>query len=292
MAREHIQVLRKMLQSDRGVILPGAPNALAARVVADLGFSAVYLTGAGLTNTLLGLPDLGFLDLSQVTEHTMAIRGVVDLPLVVDADTGFGNALNVSHTVRALEQAGASAVQLEDQRAPKRCGHFDGKELIVADEMVSKIKAAVDSRREDVVVIARTDACAVEGFEAAIERAGRYIDAGADMTFVEAPNSLEELKEIPKRLRAPQLLNIVLGGKTPIVDRKSCEDMGYSFVLYANAALQGMLLGMRTALRTLHEKGVLDERDSCIASFAERQRLVGKEKFDEMERSYAHSSIT
>jgi 2-methylisocitrate lyase-like PEP mutase family enzyme len=120
MAREHIQVLRKMLQSDRGVILPGAPNALAARVVADLGFSAVYLTGAGLTNTLLGLPDLGFLDLSQVTEHTMAIRGVVDLPLVVDADTGFGNALNVSHTVRALERAGASAVQLEDQRAPKR----------------------------------------------------------------------------------------------------------------------------------------------------------------------------
>jgi 2-methylisocitrate lyase-like PEP mutase family enzyme len=292
MAREHIQVLRKMLQSDRGVILPGAPNALAARVVADLGFPAVYLTGAGLTNTLLGLPDLGFLDLSQVTEHTMAIRGVVDLPLVVDADTGFGNALNVSHTVRALERAGASAVQLEDQRAPKRCGHFDGKELIVADEMVSKIKAAVDSRREDVVVIARTDACAVEGFEAAIERAGRYIDAGADMTFVEAPNSLEELKEIPKRLRAPQLLNIVLGGKTPIVDRKSCEDMGYSFVLYANAALQGMLLGMRTALRTLREKGVLDERDSCIASFAERQRLVGKEKFDEMERSYAHSSRT
>jgi 2-methylisocitrate lyase-like PEP mutase family enzyme len=292
MAREHIQVLRKMLQSDRGVILPGAPNALAARVVADLGFSAVYLTGAGLTNTLLGLPDLGFLDLSQVTEHTMAIRGVVDLPLVVDADTGFGNALNVSHTVRALERAGASAVQLEDQRAPKRCGHFDGKELIVADEMVSKIKAAVDSRREDVVVIARTDACAVEGFEAAIERAGRYIDAGADMTFVEAPNSLEELKEIPKRLRAPQLLNIVLGGKTPIVDRKSCEDMGYSFVLYANAALQGMLLGMRTALRTLREKSVLDERDSCIASFAERQRLVGKEKFDEMERSYAHSSRT
>jgi 2-methylisocitrate lyase-like PEP mutase family enzyme len=292
MASEHIQVLRKMLQSDRGVILPGAPNALAARVVADLGFPAVYLTGAGLTNTLLGLPDLGFLDLSQVTEHTMAIRGVVDLPLVVDADTGFGNALNVSHTVRVLERAGASAVQLEDQRAPKRCGHFDGKELIVADEMVSKIKAAVDSRREDVVVIARTDACAVEGFEAAIERAGRYIDAGADMTFVEAPNSLEELKEIPKRLRAPQLLNIVLGGKTPIVDRKSCEDMGYSFVLYANAALQGMLLGMRTALRTLREKGVLDERESCIASFAERQRLVGKEKFDEMERSYAHSSIT
>jgi 2-methylisocitrate lyase-like PEP mutase family enzyme len=291
MAREHIQVLRKMLKSDRGVILPGAPNALAARVIADLGFRAIYLSGAGLTNTLLGLPDLGFLDLTQVAEHAMAIRGVVDLPLVVDADTGFGNALNVAHTVRALELAGASAIQLEDQRAPKRCGHFDGKELVTAEEMASKIKAAVDSRRNEIVVIARTDACAVEGFEAAIERASRYIDAGADMTFVEAPGSLEELKDIPKRLKAPQLLNMVLGGKTPMVDRKNCGDMAFSFVLYANAALQGMLLGMQTALRTLRERGVLIEQDGCIAPFAERQRLVGKEEFDEMEREYAHSSV-
>jgi len=294
MAREHIQVLRKMLKSDRGVILPGAPNALASRVIADLGLCAIYLSGPGITSTLLGLPDLGFLDLTQVAEHAMAIRGVVDLPLVVDADTGFGNALNalnVAHTVRALELAGASAIQLEDQRAPKRCGHFDGKELVTAEEMASKIKAAVDSRRDEIVVIVRTDACAVEGFEAAIERASRYIDAGADMTFVEAPGSLEELKDIPKRLKAPQLPNMVLGGKTPMVDRESCGDMAFSFVLYANAALQGMLLGMQTALRTLRERGVLIEQDGCIAPFAERQRLVGKEKFDEMERKYAHSSV-
>jgi 2-methylisocitrate lyase-like PEP mutase family enzyme len=290
MAREHIQVLRKMLKSDRGVILPGAPNALAARVIADLGFCAIYLSGAGLTNTLLGLRDLGFLDLTQVAEHAMAVRGVVDSPLVVDADTGFGNALNVAPTVRALELAGASAIQLEAQRAPKRCGHFDGKELVTAEEMASKIKAAVDSRRDEIVVIARTDACAVEGIEAAIERASRYIDAGADI-FVEAPGSLEELKDIPKRLKAPQLLNVVLGGKTPIVDRESCGDMGFSFALYANAALQGMLLRMQTALRTLRERGVLIEQDGCIAPFAERQRLVGKEKFDEMERKYAHSSV-
>ena len=139
----------------------GAPNAIAARVIADLGFCAIYLSEAGLTNTVLGLPDLGFLDLTQVAEHAMAIRGVVDLPLVVDADTGFGNELNVAHTVRALELAGTSAIQLEAQRAPKRCGHFDGKELVTAEEMASKIKAAVDSRRDEIVMIARTDACAV-----------------------------------------------------------------------------------------------------------------------------------
>jgi 2-methylisocitrate lyase-like PEP mutase family enzyme len=177
----HIQVLREMLARDRGVILPGAPNALSARVIGDLGFKAIYLTGAGLTNMDLGLPDLGFMDLSQVADHVLAIRGVVDLPLIVDADTGFGNAINVPHTVRTVEQAGASAIQIEDQHAPKRCGHFAGKELILAEEMVGKVRAAVDARREEMVVIARTDACAVEGFEAAIERAQRYIEADADI---------------------------------------------------------------------------------------------------------------
>jgi 2-methylisocitrate lyase-like PEP mutase family enzyme len=214
MSRADIQTLRGMLAHDRGVLLPGAPNALGARVIADLGFKAIYLTGAGLTNMDLGLPDLGFIDLSQVAEHVLAIRGVIDLPLIVDADTGFGNAINVAHTVRTLEQAGASAIQIEDQHAPKRCGHFAGKELIPADEMVGKVRAAVEARREGMVVIARTDACAVEGFEKAIERAQRYIEAGADMTFVEAPETLEDLKAVPKRLNAPQLLNMVLGGKT------------------------------------------------------------------------------
>jgi 2-methylisocitrate lyase-like PEP mutase family enzyme len=283
--RAHIQALREMLAHDRGVVLPGAPNALAARVIADLGFKAIYLTGAGLTNMDLGLPDLGFMDLSQVAEHVLAIRGVVDLPLIVDADTGFGNAINVAHTVKTLEQAGASAIQIEDQHAPKRCGHFAGKELIPADEMVGKVRAAVDARREGMVIIARTDACAVEGFEAAIDRAERYIEAGADMTFVEAPESLEDLKAIPKRLSAPQLLNMVLGGKTPIISAADAAGMGFALVLYANAALQGALLGMQTALRALRDKGVLDE--SAVASFAERQRLVDKAAFDAMEVRYA-----
>ena len=196
MSTSHIRTFRAMLREEKGVILPGAPNALAARIVADLGFKAVYLTGAD-SPICTGLPDLGFMDLSQVADHVMAIRCVIDLPLIVDIDTGFGNAVNVTHTVRILEQAGASAIQIEDQHAPKRCGHFDGKELIPTEEMVGKVRAAVDTRRQDLVVIARTDACAVEGFEAAIERAGRYIEAGADVTFVEAPESLEDLKAVP-----------------------------------------------------------------------------------------------
>jgi len=283
----HIATLREMLENQRAVLVPGAPNALAARVIADLGFKAIYLTGAGLTNTYLGLPDLGFMDLSQVADHTMAIRGITDLPLIVDADTGFGNALNVAHTVKTLEQAGASAIQLEDQTLPKRCGHFDGKELIPAAEMVNKVKAAVDARRQGLVIIARTDACAVDGFEAAIERAGRYIDAGADMTFVEAPETLADLAQVPKRLAAPQVLNMVLGGKTPILDQAAAAAMGFSLVLYANAALQGAVQGMQAALRALRDKGALDEAGGLLATFAERQRLVDKAQFDAMERRYA-----
>ena len=281
----HIEALRTMLRDEKGVLVPGAPNALAARIVADIGFKAVYLTGAGLTNMHLGLPDLGFMDPSQVTEHVMAIRGVIDLPLIVDADTGFGNALNVTHTVRTLEQAGASAIQIEDQHAPKRCGHFDGKELIPLGEMLGKIRAAVDTRCQNLIIIARTDACAVHGFDAAIERASRYVEAGADVTFVEAPETLENLKAIPRRLKAPQLLNMVLGGKTPIVDDGTAAEIGFSLILYANAALQGAVHGMQMTLSSLKKKGVLTE--DAVTSFAERQRLVGKPAFDALEARYA-----
>ena len=205
--------------------------------------------------------------------------------MIVDADTGFGNAVNVTHAVRTLELAGASAIQLEDQHAPKRCGHFSGKELIPAAEMVNKVRAAVDSRRDGLLIIARTDACAVEGFEAAIDRARRYIEAGADMTFVEAPETIADLKQVPRRLAAPQVLNMVLGGKTPIVDQAAAAEIGFSLVLYANAALQGAVQGMQTTLKTLRDKGVLDE--ASVTSFAERQRLVDKPAYDAMEARYA-----
>jgi 2-methylisocitrate lyase-like PEP mutase family enzyme len=285
MPTQHIQTLRDLIGRKNGVLLPGAPNALAARVIADLGFESIYLTGAGLTNMHLGLPDLGFMDLTQLAEHAMSIRGVVDLPLIVDADTGFGNAINVAHATRVLEQAGASAMQIEDQLTPKRCGHFAGKELIPAEEMAGKVRAAVDARRDGLVVIARTDACAVEGLSSAIDRASQYIEAGADMTFVEAPETLDDLRAVPKLLPAPQMLNMVLGGKTPIVTQTQAGEMGFALVVYANAALQGAIKGMQTALRSLRQTGVLDE--GAVTSFAERQRLVDKATFDAMELRYA-----
>jgi 2-methylisocitrate lyase-like PEP mutase family enzyme len=284
---DHIERLRQMLAVEKGVLLPGAPNALAARIIADLGFKAVYLTGAGLTNMFLGVPDLGFIDLSQVTEHTMAMRNVVDLPIVVDADTGFGNAVNVAHTVRMLESAGASAIQLEDQHTPKRCGHFSGKEIVPVEEMVNKIKSAVDARRQNIIVVARTDARAVEGLQQALERAQRYVEAGADVMFVEAPENIDEVREIGRSVKVPQLLNIVVGGRTPQVTPAQASEMGFNLLLYANTALQGAIHGMQTALRTLIETGSMDEQSGLVATFAERQRLVQKPFYDELERRYA-----
>jgi 2-methylisocitrate lyase-like PEP mutase family enzyme len=232
------------------------------------------------------------MDLSQLVNHTMAIRNTVNLPLIVDADTGFGNALNVGHTVAMLERAGASAIQLEDQMMPKRCGHFSHHELISAAEMVDKVKAAVDARRNGVLIIARTDARMVEGFDSAIERAGSYIEAGADMTFLEAPQTPEEISKIPTLLRAPQLLNMVVGGKTPIIDRAAAAEMGFAFVLYANVALQGAIKGMQAALLALRERGSVSEAEEIIATFAERQRLVDKPAFDALEQRYATARPT
>lgn len=282
------KLLRSKLEERRGLLVPGAADALAARVIASLGFEAIYVTGAGVTNTLLGLPDLGFISLPELAQQTSAIREAVELPIIVDADTGFGNPLNVRHTVQVLERAGANAIQIEDQVFPKRCGHFSGKQVIAAEEMTAKIRAACDARRSpDFLIVARTDARAQHGFQAAIDRAALWIDAGADVTFVEAPESLDEVQRIPALLRAPQIINMVPGGKTPVVDAAALASMGFAVVLYANAALQGAIAGMQAALSELKARGLLDENSGKIASFAERQKLVQKPLFDELERKYA-----
>ena len=280
-------VLKEKINQRRGLVVAGAANALAARLIQQLGFEAVYLSGAGITNTFYGMPDLGFISLADLVQHTAATRDAVALPIIVDADTGFGNEMNVRHTVRTLERAGANAIQLEDQASPKKCGHFNDKSVISAQQAASKIKAAVDARlNDDFLVIARTDARAVEGFEAALERAQLFIESGADMTFVEAPVSIEELRRIPQALAVPQLVNVVIGGRTPTLAAGEFAQMGFGLVLYANAALQGALFGMSAALTRLRDSGRLDEDSGLVASFAQRQQLVQKDLFDELALRY------
>lgn len=279
---------REILNKREAALLPGAANALTARIIEDIGFKAIYVTGAGVTNTFLGMPDIGLISLTELASHVSAMREVVSLPLVVDADTGFGNPLNVARTIRILERSGANAIQLEDQEFPKRCGHFSGKSVIDPTEMVQKIHAAVDARIDhDLVIIARTDAIATNGFEDAMDRAAAYIEAGADMTFVEAPRTKEQIAEIPKRLLAPQLINIVAGGLTPMTGLSELGAMGFSMILYANAALQASIAGMQKVLNHLKEHGSLDDVSEQLADFEERQRLVCKSRFDALEKKYS-----
>lgn len=283
----HVKLNDRLAQS-APLVLPGVPNPLAARVAEDAGFEAVYLTGAGISNTNLGVPDIGLNTLTDVCDALFAVRDIINLPIVVDADTGFGNAVNVYYAVRRLETAGASAIQLEDQLSPKRCGHFDGQSVVSCEEMVGKIKAAVDARREaGMKIIARTDARFSEGFESALERAAAYVEAGADITFVEALADEDEMRRVPERLKVPQIINIVHGGKTPQLPLGRFEELGFSIVLYANAALQASLAAMQTVLGELARTGSLHEVAPMLASFAARQGVVRKSMFDNLQQRYA-----
>ena len=271
----------------QAVTVPGAPNALFARLIEDLGFEVVYVTGAGIANMQLGVPDLGLTTISEVSNTVASISDVVELPIIVDADTGFGNALNVIRTIKTLEKSGASGIQIEDQVFPKRCGHFGGKEVISKSEMVQKIHAAVDARNDQSLqIIARTDAALVEGLSSAIDRAQSYIDAGADITFVEAPNSQMELERIANELQVPQIANIVYGGKTPDVGKAQLAEFGFSLVLYANAILQATLKASHEVLQSLHEKGSLAAVTEQLASFDDRQAVVKKFDWDKLEKKY------
>lgn len=284
--------LKEIVARQQAVPVPGAGNALSARVIEDLGFEIVYLTGAGLANTAYGIPDIGLTTLTEVVNAASAIYDVVDLPIIVDADTGFGNPLNMVRTIRLLERAGAAGIQIEDQVFPKKCGHFSGKAVVPLGEMLDKLKAALDTRVDpDVQIIARTDAAAVEGMDRAIERAHAFAELGADLTFVEAPRSIEELARIPKDIRVPQVANIVFGGKTPDPGRQRMTEMGFSLVLYANAALQASVRAHYEVLGALKRDGSLDAVADRLASFEERQRVVDKDNWDALEARYSAKDI-
>ena len=278
---------KHLLSQKRALTLPGAANAMFARVVEDLGFEACYVSGAGIANMHLGAPDIGLTTLTEIANAVSAISDAIKLPLMVDGDTGFGNAVNMHRTIKVLERAGAAAIQIEDQVFPKKCGHFNGKEVIPCAEMVAKIKAAVDARTDaDFQIIARTDARAIEGIDKAIERAHACIEAGADATFVAAPLDFDEMARIARELPVPQIANIVFGGKTPDPGRDRLAEMGFGGVLYANASLQAALRAAYQVLGSLKEHGSLDLVADKLASFEERQSVVNKPAWDAMEARY------
>jgi 2-methylisocitrate lyase-like PEP mutase family enzyme len=280
--------LRELINHPDGLLLPGAANALTARIIEDLGFAAGYLTGAGVTNTYLGLPDLGFVSVTEMAAHVAAICEVVDLPLVVDADTGYGNAVNLGRAVRVLERAGAAGIQIEDQVAPKKCGHFDGQEVISSAEMAQKIRAATDARRDpDTVIVARTDARAAHGLTEALDRAAAYAQAGADLLFIEGLRDEDELRAAGAAVPGtPKLANLVEGGKTPMLPRARLHELGFAVVLYANAALQGAVHGTTTVLTGLRDHGSLEPVRADLTPWAQRQRLVRREVYQELAERY------
>jgi 2-methylisocitrate lyase-like PEP mutase family enzyme len=279
--------LRARLATGRLLVLPGAAHALAGRVVEDCGFDAVYVTGAGVANSFLGSPDLGLLTVTELVAHVDAMSRAVDLPVVVDADTGFGGPLNVARTVRALERAGAAAIQLEDQTFPKRCGHFAGTEVVPVGEMVDKLHAALDARDDDdLVVVARTDARAPLGLDEACDRANAYRAAGADVLFVEAPRSEDEVAEVARRVPGPLLLNLVEGGRTPHLSAARLEELGFAIALHANLALLAGIGAMQAVLGELAQRREVRETRGVLATWDERQRLVRKAHFDELGRRY------
>lgn len=280
--------LNALLQPGTAVLMPGAANALTARLIEEAGFEALIVTGAGIANFYLGMPDIGLTTVTEVADHVTRIRDAVSLPLIADGDTGFGNPINMQRTIRLFERAGANAIQMEDQTFPKKCGHFEGKGVVPAGEMVQKIKAAVDARKsEDFLLVARTDAYAIEGLSGAIDRVAQYREAGADVLFVEAPKSAAELREIPRQAPGRHICNIVFGGKTEPVPQRDLAAMGFAGVFYANAPLQAAMLAMTRVLQHLRAHGSLAAQEDAVMSFADRQKVLRLAHFTELEHRYA-----
>lgn len=280
------QKLRELVNGKRYVIVPGAYDPLTARLVQLAGFEAVYLTGGGYSRAN-GLPDLGLFTLSENLEFISRAVEAVDIPVIADMDTGYGNALNVIRAMREFEKTGVAAFHLEDQVAPKKCGHYEGKQLVSKAEMVGKIKAAVDTRRDtDMVIIARTDSRAVEGFQAAIERMNAYLEVGADVGFVEAPQTVEEMEKIPSGIKKPALVNIFEGGKTPALPAKQLEAMGYRIGIYPSQTHRAAIFAAQEVLAVLKRDGDTAAIEHRLATFNDREQAVNTARWRELERKY------
>jgi 2,3-dimethylmalate lyase len=280
-------LLRELMKNENIIVLPGVYDCLSAKLAEEAGFKAVLITGAGISASLLGYPDFGLISMSEVLNHTRNIVRCVNIPVFADCDTGFGNPINVYRTIKEFENAGVAGLFIEDQVFPKRCGHFDKKQVVSRKEMIKKIEAALDARSDpDLVIMARCDARAVYGIQEAIERAKLYAKAGADMVFVEAPETLDELRMIPKSVKAPAMVNLVEGGKTPLMSVEELRDMGFKFVTFSGSAQKMAIKAMRDLFNTLKETGSLDNVLENIVSLDDRSQLLNLKKFYEMEVKY------
>ena len=283
--------LRELLASGNGpLVAPGAYDALSARLVEQAGFDAVYMTGFGTTASLIGRPDVGLLSATEMVDNARRIVAAVDVPVIADADTGYGNAITVVRTVQSYEQAGVAGLHIEDQVHPKKCGHMSGKAVIDADEMVGKIRAAVAARRDpDLVLIARTDAAAVEGLDAAIARARAYADAGADVLFVEAPTSEDDIARVADELRgvAPLVFNWAEGGRTPPLPLARIAELGFGLVLFPIGTLLAATAGIRTLLATLKADGTPAAALPDLPAFGEFTDLIGLPEVTQLEQRFA-----
>jgi 2-methylisocitrate lyase-like PEP mutase family enzyme len=280
------KALRRLIAQTGYTMVPGAYDTLTARLVELAGFEAVYLTGGGYSRAN-GYPDLGLLTLLENARFIGLAVEAVGIPVIADADTGYGNAINVIRTVREYEKAGVAGFHLEDQVSPKKCGHYEGKEVISTAEMVGKIKAAVDTRQDaEMVIIARSDARAIEGLDAAIDRVNAYLEAGADVGFVEAPQTVEELRIVGRDVRGPALVNVFEGGKTPMLNAKELEAMGFRLGIYPSQTHRAAIRAAQRVLAALKEDGDARRVEADLATFQEREEAVGTARWRALEDKY------
>ena len=281
------QVFKQFLKRDKLLVAPGCFDGLSARLVEEAGFEAAYFSGGAVARSM-GLPDIGLVTMSEVIERAAQVVSAVKIPVIADADTGYGNAINLVRTVREYERVGVAAIHIEDQITPKRCGHLDGKEVISLPEMIKKLEAALASRADpDFCIIARTDARGVHGLEDAISRARAFAQLGVDAVFIEAPQSESELEQIPRALlNIPLLVNVFKGGKTPMLPVERLEKMGYRIAIYPSETQRAAIYAMRQALSLLRREGTTEAMDEALTTFKERDTIVGLDDWQELERKF------
>ena len=281
------QMLKQLLKRDRLLVAPGCFDGLSARLVEEAGFEAAYLSGGAVARSM-GIPDIGLVTMSEVIERAAQVVSAVKIPVIADADTGYGNAVNLVRSVKEFERTGVAAIHIEDQITPKRCGHLDGKEVIPMAEMEKKLEAALASRSDpDFCIIARTDARGVHGLEDAIRRGRAFAKLGVEAVFVEAPQSEAELEEIPRALpNVPLLVNVFKGGKTPMLPVERLQQMGYRIAIYPSETQRAAIHAMRQALGLLKREGTTEKMDDALTTFKERDKVVGLDEWQQLEKQY------